>query len=213
MFKAEKRYTIRYSYAGIRQYFDVYEDVDGNINKFGFYPQYAKITDVPDVSHCKTVNDVLDAINPFCHNSAVIHLINGCLPFYYESNKVKDYIKGIENDLKEFIERQCNKFFTTIIVPILIEKDFKISTSHIGAPILIKNYDGEYDNIRDNEDQELEYICYKFAKKLNIYHRESVDLRPEHGGGFYFNGIISILPRVSDEVIEKTGLVIKNENL
>lgn len=210
MFKVEKRYNIQYAYAGIRQYFDVYEDKDGNMSPVRFCPSYAKIKDVPSVEHCKTVYDVLDVVNGFCNNTAKINLINGQLPFYYEDSKTKEYVNGLASDLDKYIDSLCNKFFSTIVIPILIKNDFKISTSHIGYPILIKKYDNEYDNIRDKEDLELEYICYKFTSSLNIYRGEKPKFTPEHGSGLCLQGVMSLLVHIDEELIITNNLRIES---
>lgn len=209
VFKVKKRYTVQYAYAGYKQYSDFYEDKDGNLSIHRFSPSYAKSKDVPSLDNCKTIDEILEVINGFCNNTAKIHLINGVLPFYYNNDKIKEYISGLTNDVEEYIIKVCTKFFSTIVLPILIEKDFKLSTSHVGIPILIKKYDDDYDNIRDGEDDELEYICYHFTSDLNIYHGNRPDFKSEHGGKLYLEGVQSLLNHVKEEIIAETGLCVE----
>ena len=160
----DKRYTIRFSYAGINQYADFHEK-DGELINPRLSVQYMKTDNMPDVSGMKKIEQVLAAIKSFSYcKQAEIYLINGSLAFYK-----KGTAELISKAYDDFIENQVSTFFKKELEPIMINKGWKIGTSHIGMMVLIvKNEEGEWDNVDGNDSFEFEYLCAKCLMALNL---------------------------------------------
>ena len=166
-----KRYTIKFSYAGIAQYADFGEQENGELVNPSLMVSYAKTSDVPDVSKMTKIEDVLKAIKKFAYNrQAKIEEINGMPVFYYKKTEMIELVSNIKKSFEEFLELQSAKFFNSELRPLLIKNKWKISSSHIGMPVLIeKNKKGEWQNI-DNQKKEFEfeYLCKAFLKSVGM---------------------------------------------
>ena len=156
-----KRYTIKFSYAGIAQYADFGEQENGELVHPSLTVSYAKMSEIPDVSKMTKIEDVLKAIKKFAYNGQTeIDKINGQPLFYYKRTKTKKLVSDIGKLFDEFLETQSAKFFNSELRPLLIKNKWKISSSHIGMPVLIeKNKKGEWQNI-DNQKRNLNLIIY-----------------------------------------------------
>jgi hypothetical protein len=168
MIKITKRYKIAFSYAGYTQYAE-FNEVDGVLYNPTLNVSYSKSTEIPDVSKCKTIDEVLGLIKKFAYGGqAKIDRINGMPPFYYKNIKTQKLLKDMREAHETFIEEQANIFFNTTLKPILKKNKWKISKSHIGMMILIaKDENGEWDNVRDEKKEfEFEYLCKCFLSAI-----------------------------------------------
>jgi len=182
----DKRYTIRFIKSGIRQYAD-FNEKDGELINPKFYASWVKDGEIPDVSSCKKIEEVLEKIKEFSYNKiAEIYLINGNLAFYDSKIETKKMINSIDAEYETFMTTQINKFFKQELVPYLEKNNWYITNSMMGAYILVKkNEEGEFDNIRkveetDEQEEEFEYLCAKLLIRLNLM--ESLELKSESGG-------------------------------
>lgn len=170
MIKIDKRYKIKFSYGGVIQYAEFKECKWKSI-----YPDllinWAKSGDVPDVSKCKNINEVLEKIKSVSYGGrAEIDTINGHPIFYYKKLKTQKMIKDMKTYMDIHIRCQADLFFDTELKPLLIKNKWKISNSSIGMLILIsKNKEGIWDNVKDTKKEfEFEYLCEKFLSAMNI---------------------------------------------
>lgn len=164
-----KRYTIKFSYAGITQYADFGES-DGVLVCPRLSVNYSKEGEIPDVSNCKTIDEVLKLIKSFS-NRAEISSINGMPVFYYKKPKTQELIKEIKAETERFIENLAFKFFDAEIKPLLIKNKWFVGRSWmVGMFVLIeKDEKGEWDNVRkEREEGEFKYLCERFLSAVNI---------------------------------------------
>lgn len=188
MIKIVKRYTIKFSYAGIAQYAEFNEQENGELVRPSLMVSYAKVSDIPDVSKMTKIEDVLEAVKKIAYgNRAEIEKINGMPVFYYKRTKTRKLVSEIEKAFDEFVEAQAIKFFNAELKPLLIKNKWKISNSHIGIPILIeesKEEGEEWQNISNKKkENEFEYLCEVFTKSVGI-----------DGKKFIFPSFINLLP-------------------
>ncbi len=192
--KIDKRYTIRFSYAGISQYADFYESKGKLINPY-LPVSYMNISEIPDVSKMETIDDVLKVIKSFAYGSnAEIHLINGNPPFYKPGT-----VDSIASAYDTFITDQISTFFKKELEPIMREKGWRIGTSHIGMMVLIgKDENGEWNNVSDDESFEFEYLCAKCLKALNLIN--GIELKSEHRN--YISESPTIFAGLNNEILK-----------
>lgn len=203
----DRRYTIRFAYAGYHQYAELYE-VKGKLHNPRVRVSYMKVDEQPDVSKCETVDEVLEIIKGFAYGGrAVISHINGAPPKYDKDKKSQTAIKSWRTKYDNFIEAEAKKFFEEIIEPYIKERDWFISTSHIGFPIFCYNNpeDGEWDNIPQNEDEQyLQLLCGLFAKTVR---EVDMNTKTEHGSKLHCaKSFLSLLPI---NYFDEKGLFIK----
>ena len=177
--KVDKRYTIKFYYAGVEQKADFYE-VKGELYNPTLFVNWAKVGETPDVSQCKTIDEVLEKIRAFSFGKrAEIELINGLPVFYYNKPKTQEHIRNIKTAYEAFVEAQTKIFFNNEIKPLLKKNKWKISSSHIGFLVLIakyktdrygdKNESGkwEWDNVRETKkEKEFEFLCEEFLSSI-----------------------------------------------
>jgi len=165
--KIDKRYTIVFSYAGIRQYADFYEK-DGKLVNPSFRASYSKAGETPSIENLETIEEVLEVIRKFAYcNKADLHLINGLPINYYNNEKARKCVKGIDKRFVEFIEKEAVDYFEKVLEPLMKKNKWFVSSSHIGMPILIeRNEEGEWDNIKGSKEFDFEYLCYKFVSNF-----------------------------------------------
>jgi len=209
MIKVETRYTIRYSKAGYYQYATFYVDTDGKINNKRFHPSHVNVNNIPSLENANTINEILEIIKEFSYgNKAEIYLINSQPPFYYNNPELKQRIKTRIDIVNETISKQCTEFFLKDVVPILIQNNWMVTTSHIGMPVLAcKDDNNEWCNIKNGKDNELEYICYSFITGLGLYN-DNVNMCQEHGSPS-INGFRYLIKHVNQDVIIEKGLYLE----
>ncbi len=209
MIKIDKSYTIKYSKAGVRQYAD-FNEKDGVIVSKSFNPSWVKISEVPSLDNANTIDEILEIIKEFSYDTAEIYLINGQLPKYYRNKKLKSDIKARIKIVDEIIAKQCTEFLIKNVVPILIKNKWFIGYSWCGKPIVIyKNRKGEWDNVRDNKLQYLEYICYVLISGFGLSD-DNIDFRREHSEPI-IDGFSHLIKYVPEDELNKTNLVINVE--
>lgn len=204
----KKHYTIKYIYAGIKQYAD-FSEVDGVIVNKRFYPQYVKGDEAPDLTNLNTIDEILEAIKAFSfHQRAEIYLINGMLPEMYDNVSAQDDIRKSAQLIEEIIENECYGFFIKHIKPILIKNDWSIGRSGFMIPVLInKDEDGEWQNIPESPDSLLvEFMCFEFMNGMGLYDGK-VNLKPE--SHVMLNGFKQLFNKLSIKQIEDCGLYIE----
>ena len=184
--KVDKRYTIKFYYAGVEQKADFYE-VKGELHNPTLFVNWAKVNEVPDVSQCKTIDEVLEKIRPFAYGKrAEIELINGLPVFYYNKPKTQELVESIKTAYESFVETQAKIFFNVELKPLLKKNKWKIASSHMGWLVLIAKYKTdkygdklenggwEWDNVREKKkEEEFKYLCEKFFSSVEI-DRESM---------------------------------------
>lgn len=165
--KIDKRYTIRFSCAGIYQYNDFYER-DGKLADPTLRVLYRKRDEIPDVSKLETIKEVLEVIKRISYtNRAEIYLIDGLPVKYYNNKKARKYIKSIDKELNEFKSKKAIEFFETHLEPIMKKNKWFIGSSAWGFPVLIKKIEGVWANIPNNQQAfDFEFLCYMFASEF-----------------------------------------------
>lgn len=205
--KIVKRYTIKFSYAGIRQYADFRYNTNGELVNHDFRVRYSRGEDVPSIDGLTDINDILEKIKEVSFNNrAEIYLINGNPVNYHNNEKAKEDISNFAIKYEELIREEATKFFEKHIVPIIVKNDWKISHSSFYVPVLIeKDDEGEWDNVYQCEDEDdLEYLCYKFVSQFDEL---DVDLRAEHSNKVYaFDKFAKYL---DDDYLKDTDLYIE----
>jgi len=208
--KIAKRYTIRYSKAGVSQYADFNEDQYGKINNNHFSPSWVKTSEIPSLKHANTIHEILEIIKAFSGGRAEIILINGQIPEYYYDDEIKKDIKKRSEIVEQVIAIECLKFFLKNIVPILIKNNWFISTSWMNTPVIIhKNEDNEWDNVNSKELQYIEYICYKLISAFGLY-EGNVNFRQEHSEPS-IDGFAQLIKYVPDDILRGTKLLVEVE--
>ncbi len=185
MIKIDKRYTIKFSYAGIAQYAD-FNEVNGLLYNPSLSVNWSKTGEIPSVSHLTKIEDVLDVIKSFAYcKKAEIYLINGSPVFYYNKEKTRKLINTIQLATENFVKEQLTIFFNSELTPLIKKNNWKISNSHVGFLVLIeKDKDGNWDNIKDTKKEfEIEYLCAKCLLALNL--GETIDIKKQHGNYIY----------------------------
>jgi hypothetical protein len=170
MIKIDKRYKIKFSYAGYEQYAEFYMS-KGVLIRPSLSISYVEPGKTPDVTQCKTIEEVLEKIKTIAYGGrAEIDTINGYPVFYYKKYRTRQMIKTMDSALDLFVRSQAQLFFDKELRPLLVKNKWKLATSHIGIPILVyKNEDGEWDNIKDKQKEfEFEYLCKAFLSSMNI---------------------------------------------
>jgi len=169
-----KIYTIKFSKRGINQYVNFTED-NGIIINPKLYVNWVTQDEIPDVSKCKTIDEILEIIKEFSYNNqAEIYLINYQPISYFHNIKAKELVKNIQKEHGDFILQKLNLFFQEILVPILIKNKWFIGNSEMGRYVLIKKDENEeWDNISkieefDKKEFEFEYLCARVLKDLDI---------------------------------------------
>ena len=200
MMKIDKRYTIKFSYAGIWQYAEFYEK-DGKLINNRLFVSYSNEKDIPSIEGLETIGEVLEVIKTFSYNEPVIYLINGTPVTYHNNDEAKKYLTKFNDKFDTFRKTETIKYFESVLEPIIIKNKWYISTSHIGFPILIEKNDdeGEWDNVKD--DYDFEFLCYKF---ISHFKDISISLKGEQGPSVIsafreiFNaiGLYTLLPAV-----------------
>jgi len=173
MIKIDKRYKIKFGYAGIAQYAE-FSESEGVIYNPSLYISYTKANETPDVSECKTIDEILAKIKTIAYGGkAEIDTINGHPVFYYKKDKTRNLIKGMDAAFECFVETQAKIFYVKELRPLLIKNKWKISSSHVGMPILVElDKNGEWDNVRNKKKEfEFEYLCEVFLNTMNIESR------------------------------------------
>lgn len=189
-----KAYTIKFSKAGINQYAD-FKEVDGVIVNPYLNVSWVKTNEIPDITKCKTIEEILEVIKSFSYcNQAEIYLIDYSLASYYNNTKCKELVKSIEEEYDSFIIEKLNTFFLTILVPILKKNKWFIGNSAWGRLVLIKkDKNGEWDNVNkveksDKKEFEFEYLCAKILKSLDIV--DSIDIKSESNNYLYVSHLL-----------------------
>ena len=209
--KIDKRYKIKFSYAGYSQYAEFHES-NGKLVNPRFFPSYAKVSEIPSVEGMETIEEALAVIKKISYcNRAEIHLINGQPVKYFKDNKSKKHIKAFEERFEKFIETEAIAFFEAVLKPLMKKNKWFVSTSHIGYPILIeKNKKGEWDNIDNkNKEFEFEYLCSKF---LRNFEDVEVRLESEHSGFAAYGNFCKIFNLIPSEYFDKNNFWINVDN-
>lgn len=170
MIKIDKKYKIKFPFAGYEQFAEFHES-KGVLIHPSLHISYAKVSDVPDVSECKTIDEVLAKITTVAYgHRAEIDTIDGHPVFYYNKSKTRKLMGVIQSAFELFAKSQAQLFFDKELRPLLIKNKWKLAHSHIGMPILVyKNEAGEWDNIKDSKKEfEFEYLCKVFLSSMNI---------------------------------------------
>jgi hypothetical protein len=159
-----KRYTIRYSYAGINQYADLNYSGDTLVH-CNFMPRYCKGVDIPSLDGLNDIADIISVIEKFSGRKAEVYLIDYELAEYYLNAPVKEVVHTAKAKYDEFVTTLVREFFDSVLLPIIIENDWKITRSWVGVPVLIEMREGEWDNVKSSDPKvvNFEYICYKFS--------------------------------------------------
>lgn len=196
MIKVDKLYTIKFSKSGISQRAD-FNEVNGKIYNPSLSVQYCKSDEVPSLENLDNIEDILAVIKEFSYgNQAEITLINSMPINYYKNIKAREYNKSFNLKFDQFIEIEAIKYFETILEPIMKRNKFFISTSHIGMPVLIKKYNGEWDNIKGDKDSDFNYLCKQFTSKFK-----------SNDKSYDFQNFFNCIPT---EYFEDNGLYLEN---
>ena len=203
MINIDKTYTIRFIYAGIKQYAN-FREIDGKIVNPYLSISYAKASEVPTIDGLETIEEILAVIKSISYcNKAEIYLVNN-EPIFYNV-KTNKTVKLIGDRFKKFIELEAITFFEKHIEPIIKKKKLFITHSNFYYLVLIeKNKDGEWDNVRDSKTNEINYLAYKFLKQFNNI---KIDLTPESSNYIkdFFVDIANLMP---EKYFETRGLYI-----
>ena len=80
-------YTIKFSKSGINQYANVKENIETKeIIVLDCYVQYKSLSEQPDLSRCKSLNDVINVLSEYSYTKkAEIWLIDGIIPGILET--------------------------------------------------------------------------------------------------------------------------------
>lgn len=165
----KKYYTIKFVHAGIYQYAEFYEKENGELSNPTLHVSYSKLSEIPDVSGMKTIDEVLEAIKKI-YPRAEIFLINGKPLFFEKILNVNNHVKTMKTEYENFIEEKSKNFFNLYIKPIMKKRRWKIGVSGFGRLIFIKkDKNGEWDNVNDvDKEFELEYLCLEALISLGI---------------------------------------------
>lgn len=170
MIKIDKRYNIKFSYAGVEQNAE-YREANGVLHNPTLSVSYYK-EKLPDVSQCKTIDEVLSIIATIAYcGRAEINKINGMPVFYYKQVKIHKMLEGVNTEYNTFVETKATQFFNIVLKPILIKNKWKISKSDMAGMLILiaKDANKEWDNVRDTKkEDEFEYLCKKFLDSVNI---------------------------------------------
>lgn len=209
MITIDKRYTIRYSKAGIRQFADFNYSKDAFISH-SFRPSWVKQDELPSFEGIEHIEDFLRIIKKWSYaNQAEIILINGNPPNYNS----QDVIKKCEIEFREYFNCFCLKVFTSEILPILKRKRWKIGESWMGRNVLIRKIKGEWDNVDSNDKDSIliDFICNRFLNNvLNLDIK--LDFRNEHG---YVSGdsFPMFIGWIEEKELIKLNIFLKNNDL
>lgn len=170
MVKIDKRYTITFYYAGVKQT-PQFSEVDGVLYNPTLMVSYYK-DKLPDVSVCKTIDEVLSIIKKiaYCGNAEITH-INGYPLFYYDKKEIHKLIDSVENEYRNFIETKSKEFFVAILYPILMVNEWKLGRSGMTGQLVLvsKDENGEWDNVNDKDKEyEFEFLCKVFLRSIGI---------------------------------------------
>lgn len=206
MIVIDKRYTIKFSYAGYSQY-ATFNESKGELIRPRLLVSYAKIDEIPSVENLKSIDEILEVIKKIAYgNKAEIHLINGMPVEVYNNTEASNFIDGFVDRYESFIEAEAIKYWENHLLPIMKENKWFIGPSRFGAPVLIcKDENDEWDNIpRDNKQIVFEYLCYRFAKKLN---RGEANLKTEHSN--HVDGFQPFIYMINIDYLKETGIYIE----
>lgn len=170
MIKIDKRYKIEFSYGGVAQHAEFSESKGKLINP-SLMISWSKPGEVPDVSKCKNIDEILEKIKSVAYGGrAEINTINGYPSFYYRKLKTQKMIRDMETTLEDYIKNQADLFFNKELKSLLIKNKWKISHSQHGLLVLIsKNKEGLWDNVKDTKKEfEFEYLCGRFLSAMNL---------------------------------------------
>lgn len=190
MIKIDRTYTIKYSKGGIAQYAD-FRYAEGKLITHSFYPKWTKKDEVPDISKLTCINEILEKIKEFSYcNNACIYLINHAPPFMEKRAEEKVFLKATANKLEQFQNKEIAKFYKKYLKPIILANGWSICRSHVGYPVLVKQYDIdkygdtqvlEWENVREcPETFEFEYLCQDILYNLGLQEKKT-DMCEEHG--------------------------------
>ena len=209
MITIDKRYTIRYSKAGVRQFADFNYSKDKFISH-SFRPSWVKQDEFPSFEGIEHIEDFLRIIKEWSYgNQAEIILINGNPPNYTS----QDVIRKCEIEFREYFNSFCLKVFTSEILPILKRKRWKISKSWMGRNVLIRKIKNEWDNVDSNDKDSIliDCICNRFLNNVLNLDIE-LDFRHEY---VYSSGdsFPIFIGWIKEEELVKLNIFLKNSEL
>lgn len=212
MVKIDKRYTIKYSKAGVAQYAD-FRYVGDKLFSHTFCPNWVKNDDVPSLEGLNDINDILEVIKEFSYaNNATIHLIDGNIVSY---DNIKDTIVGelvdVGNEFDDLVSTRSFELFQKHILPILNKNKWVISRSHMYMPILCcYDENGELGNIRDCEDSDLiYYISYEIMGCFSM--ASGIDVESEFGNNISSENFAKMINKIDVDKLKELGIYIENE--
>lgn len=189
-----KTYTIKFSKAGVNQYAN-FREVDGVIVNPYLNVSWVKNEEIPDVTKCKTIEEILAIIKEFSYGKqAEIYLIDSLLVSYYNNTNCKNLVDAIMLEHEQFITNKLNIFFSVTLLPIMKKNKWFIGSSGMGRYVLIKkDKNGEWDNVykvekSNNKEFEFQYLCAKILKSLDII--ESIDIQNESNNELFVTHLL-----------------------
>lgn len=200
--KVDKRYTITFYYAGVKQT-PQFSEVKGVLyNPTLMVSYYNK--KLPDVSVCKTIDEVLTIIKSiaYCGNAKISH-INGLPVFYYEKKDIQKLIKGFTEEYYDFQATRAKKFFLEVLHPMLIANEWKLGRSGMTGQLVLvyKNEFGEWDNVKDTDKEfEFTYLCKIFLNSIGAEgDSDSRRWAVQHVLGFVEDTVAELKLEIEDE--------------
>ena len=123
-----------------------------------------RIVNKPCSESGQTDDEDVDIVRRFANGGrAKVIRINGMPPEVYNNTKAREVTEAFDKKFKAFLAGECEIFFNEVFVPMLKERGWVVSHSHIGIPILIgKNDEGEWDNVPTKEGYIVQYTIYRF---------------------------------------------------
>jgi len=209
MITIDKRYTIQYSKAGVRQFADFNYSKDVFVSH-SFHPSWVKQDEIPSFEGIEHIEDFLRIIKEWSDgNQAEIILINDNPPNY----KSQDVIRKCEIEFRDYFNSLCLKVFTSEILPILKRKRWKIGESWMGRNVLIRKTKGEWDNVDNNDKNSIliDCICNRFLNTvLNLDIKLNFRNEYRYTSGDSFPMFIGW---IEEEELIKLNIFLKNKDL
>lgn len=171
--KVDKRYTITFYYAGVKQE-ATFNEVKGVLYDPTLTISYYK-EKTPDVSACKTIDEALLVVQSISKGAKISH-INGIPAFCYDKKNIHQLIHDFSHEYYDFQATRAKKYFLEALYPMLIANEWKLGRSGMTGQLVLvyKNEKGEWNNVNDTDKEfEFTYLCQIFLNSIGANGDES----------------------------------------